>query len=98
MNTLKVITLTNMLLCVLVFILTILDFAALHDIKRDYISQYILKYLEISPPRDLPNWTSTEGEWYIVSVSLYLRFLYFLLNMGILGYYYRKVISNKTGT
>ena len=97
MKNLKTITIITLLLCVLVFILTILDFAALHDIKQDYISQYILKYLEISLTEDLPDWTSTEGEWHIVSLSLYLRFLFFILNIGLLVYYYKKVVSNKSG-
>jgi hypothetical protein len=98
MKKLKTITLITLLSCVLVFILTILDFAALHDIKQDYISRYILNYLKINISNDLPNWTSTEGEWHVVSLSLYLRFLFFILNISVLVYFYRYVISNKSRT
>ena len=90
------ITITTLLFCVLVLILTILDFAALHDIKQDYVSQYILDSLKISFSEHLPNWTSTEGEWRIVSLSLYLRFIFFILNIGLLVYFYRKLVSNKS--
>jgi hypothetical protein len=83
---------------VLVLILTILDFAALHDIKQDYVSEYILNYLDVSLSEELPEWTSTKGEWHLVTLSLYLRFLFFILNFGLLVYYYRKIISNKSGT
>jgi hypothetical protein len=48
MKNLRTITLITMLLCMLVFILTILDFTALHDIKQDYVSRYILNYLKIN--------------------------------------------------
>ena len=79
----------------LVFCLTVLDFAALHDIKKDYVSEYVLNYLKISLSEDLPHWTSTEGEWNIVSLSLYLRLVFFILNIGLLVYFYRKVVPNK---
>jgi hypothetical protein len=91
----KPFTIVTFLFCLLVFILTILDFAALHDIKKDYVSKHILDYLEISPSKDLPDWTATKGEWSIVSVSLYLRFLFFILNIALLVCFYRKIISNK---
>jgi hypothetical protein len=93
MKNLKTITLITLLFCVIVFILTILDFAVLHDIRQDYISHYILNYLKITISKDLPDWTSTEGEWQLVSLSLYLRFLFFFLNISVLVYFYRKVIS-----
>ena len=98
MKNLKTITLITLLSCVLVFILTILDFAALHDIKQDYVSRYILNYLKINLSNDLPDWTSTEGEWHVVSLSLYLRFLFLILNTTVLVYYFKKLASNKNST
>ena len=98
MKNLKTSTIITLLFCVLVFVLTILDFAALHDIKQDYVSDYILNYLKISLSEDLPNWTSAEGEWNIVSLSLYLRFIFFILNIGLLVYFYKRVIPNKSRT
>jgi hypothetical protein len=98
MKNLRTITLITMLLCMLVFILTILDFTALHDIKQDYVSRYILNYLKINLSNDLPDWTSTEGEWHVVSLSLYLRFLFLILNTTVLVYYCKKLASNKNST
>ena len=80
MKKLKILTLITILFCMFVFILTILDFAALHDIKQDYLSRHILNYLGINISNDLPDWTSTAGEWRVVTMSLYLRSLFFILN------------------
>jgi hypothetical protein len=77
----------------LVFTLTILDFAALHDIKNEYISKGILVYLDITLSGDLPYWTATEGEWQLVAFSLYSRFLFFILNIIVLFLLYKKVVS-----
>ena len=96
MKNFKTITVLTLLLCVFVFILTIFDFVALHDIKQDYVSQYILNTLDISLSNDLPDWTTTEGEWHLVSFSLYLRFLFFVLNIIVLLSIYRKMTSNKS--
>ena len=45
MKKLHTITVFVLIFCVLVFVLTLLDFAALHDIKQDYVSKEILDYL-----------------------------------------------------
>ena len=98
MKNFRTITLITILFGMLVFIFTILDFAALHDIKQDYVSRHILDYLRINLSNDLPNWTSTEGEWHVVSLSFYLRFLFFILNTTVLVYLYKKVASNMNRT
>jgi hypothetical protein len=95
MKNLKTITLITLIFCVVVLFLTILDFAALHDIKQDYVSKYILKYLNIVLSKELPDWTSTTGEWQIVTISLFLRFFYFILNILVLLSLIRKVPLNK---
>ena len=87
----ELIAIFALLFCGLVFIFTIFDFAALHDIKKDYVSQYVLSHIEISLSDELPSWTKTEGEWQIVSFSLYLRLFFLLSNIGLLIYYYRRV-------
>ena len=46
------------------FLLTILDFLALHDIAKDYLSPDALKFAEITAT--IPTWTATEGEWLMV--------------------------------
>ena len=94
MKNLKSVTILTILLCLFVFVLTILDIAALHDIKNEYISKGILKYLNITLSSDPPYWTATEGEWQLVTFSLYSRFLFFIVNIIVLSYLYRKVVSN----
>lgn len=94
MKNLKIFSLIILLFCVIVFILTIMDFAALHDIRQDYVSQYILDYLEVTPSEELPDWTSTSGEWDLVAISLYLRFIFLIVNIAFLVYFYRKMASN----
>ena len=98
MNNFKTITVITLSFCVAVFILTIFDFAALHDIKQEYVSKNILNYLDISLSEDLPQWTSTTGEWQLVTFSFYMRFLFFILNIAVLVHYSRKILSDKNST
>jgi hypothetical protein len=65
-------------LCVIGFLLTIFEFLALHDIHNEYVSTGILKSLNISISGDLPDWTSTKGEWGVVRVSYIFRFVFFV--------------------
>jgi len=67
-------------LCFLAFILTIGDFLALHDISHDYVSSQVLRSLDTSLLRELPAWTETKGEWAMVSVSVFFRAGFLLLN------------------
>ena len=71
--------------------LTLLDFAALHDIKKNYVSKSILDYLKIDTSQKLPEWTDTKGEWQVVSFSLFSRVSFYILNIIFLIYLYRKV-------
>jgi hypothetical protein len=86
----KTITVITLVFCVGVFMLTIFDFTALHDIKQDYVSQHILESLNIKLSAELPYWTSTTGEWQLVTLSFYLRFIFFIVNFAVLGRYIRK--------
>ncbi len=90
---LKNITISTLILCIFVFILTLLDFAALHDINKDYVSHSILEYLKVDLSKDLPDWTETKGEWQVVIISLFSRFLFFILNIVALIYLYKKIVS-----
>ena len=65
-----------------VFLLAILDFLALHDIAKDYLSREALKFAEITVA--VPAWTATEGEWLIVEISLLARVLFLLANIFLL--------------
>lgn len=67
-----------LVLCFIGFLLTIFEFLALHDIHSEYVSTGILKRLNISLSGDLPDWTSTKGEWGIVRVSYFFRFVLFV--------------------
>ncbi len=66
-------------LCVIGFLLTLCDFLALHDIKNEYVSPRILERLNITLSEDLPEWTSTKGEWVIVRINYFFRLFFFLL-------------------
>ncbi|MFH1195514.1 MAG: hypothetical protein V1720_07355 [bacterium] len=88
----KTITVITFLFSIIIFFFTLLDFASLHDIGNDYVSQKILTYLEITPSKTLPDWTKTEGEWSAVTVSLFLRFVFIVLNTSVLYYYFKKIL------
>ena len=86
------------MLCVLVFLLTVLDFAALHDIRRDYVSRFILDHLDMRLSGELPSWTGTPGEWRIVTASLSVRLIFLIPNMVVLAYVIRKSLKEKNVT
>lgn len=71
-------------LCVIGFLLTIFDFLALHDIHNEYISTRVLKRLNITLSGDLPEWTSTKGEWDVVRISYLFRFIFFVFCVAVL--------------
>ena len=80
MKNLHLLVVITIVLCTLVFILTLGDFLALHDIKQDYVSQEIFGQLEVSLSGDLPEWTGTPGEWSLVRVSFLARFAFLILS------------------
>ncbi len=67
-----------MVLCVVGFLFTIADFLALHDIKNEYVSPRVLESLDITLSDDLPEWTSTQGEWQVVRISYLFRAFFFI--------------------
>ena len=71
-------------LCVIGFLLTIADFLALHDIHNEYVSTRVLGYLDISLSGDLPEWTATKGEWSILRISYFFRFVFFVFSFIVL--------------
>ena len=72
------------ILSIVVFICTIDDFLSLHDIKKDYVSQSVLQYLEVETSKALPDWTNTRLEWSSITVSYLIRFLFIIIIMIIL--------------
>jgi hypothetical protein len=95
MTIFRTVILTAIIFGVLVIVLTILDFAALHDIRRDYVSPHVLEHLEIDIAGKLPHWTATEGEWRAISLSFLLRSIFLVLNIMVLAYIYRKADLNR---
>lgn len=73
-------TIVTLLLCIFVFVLTIGDYLALHDIWHDYVSQPILSSLDVSLSAGLPDWTETRGEWRLVTISFLARVVFLVLN------------------
>ena len=67
------------------FLMTIADFLALHDIFNDYVSVEILEHLNVSLSDDLPDWTKTKGEWDIVRVSYLSRFFFSIFIIVVLS-------------
>lgn len=78
MNNAQKIVIFLVALCVFGFLLAIFDFLALHDIQNEYVSTRILRRLNIKLSDELPEWTSTKGEWDIVRISHLFRFVFFI--------------------
>ncbi len=72
----------------LIIALTFGDFLALHDISKDYLSSEMLEHFNITA--SLPEWTATEGEWQIVTISFFLRVLFLLANILLLWFLLKK--------
>ena len=84
-----------LLLNLLVFLLTITDFLALHDIQNDYVSAKVLGGLQIGTSAPLPAWTATQGEWQLVSISFFARVVFLIANLGLLWVLERKAVNSE---
>ena len=84
MKNLKILVILTMVFSVIVILMTIMDFLALHDIRQDYLSKTIIDYLGITFSKEIPDWTSTSGEWRSVNISLFSRLIFFILNIFVL--------------
>ncbi len=73
-----------LLLNLLVLLLTLTDFLALHDIQNDYVSTKVFEDLKISISAPLPTWAAAQGEWQILSISFWMRALFLLANLILL--------------
>jgi hypothetical protein len=60
--------------------LTLGDFLALHDIQQDYVSPEVLTRMDLDLAGALPYWTTTSGEWTMVSISFIARLVLLLVN------------------
>lgn len=80
-------------------LLLLFDFAALHDIQKEYISKNILEFLGIELPREIPYWTENKGEWKYLSVSMLLRFITYSIMFASIVYLFRtQDLHHKTTT
>jgi hypothetical protein len=91
MNKTQLLVSVTLGLSIVVFILTIGDFLALHDISKDYVSKFILDYLQIELSQELPEWTDTRGEWRSVTISFVSRFAFLILNFVTLSICLRRL-------
>ncbi len=71
-------------LCIMAFLLTVLEFLALQDIFHEYVSTRVLEKLDITLSGDLPDWTSTRGEWGVVRFGYLFRFAFFIICFAVL--------------
>ena len=79
--------------CIIVILFTVLDFLCLHDIRRDYVSSYILEDQGVGQGTELPEWTETKGEWRILTLSYSLRVLFLIMIMILLLHYIKHQIN-----
>jgi hypothetical protein len=91
----KMLLMIVLALCVVVMVFTFVDFLCLHDIYKDYISRSALDHLEIDIERDLPEWTSTPGEWQMVTLGYGVRFVFLIFNIAALAFCLKKLISKE---
>jgi hypothetical protein len=92
MKTLKIISSITLIASIIVFLLTISDFLALHDIFNEYVCANVIKRFI----GELPDSASTSMEWKMVNVSYGARFFFLLFNMGVLIYFIKRLRSLKT--
>ena len=90
MNKKKTIFLLSTILLGCLFVLTVLDFTALHDIHNEYISKAILEKLEIRLSEEVPLWTDNNGEWSYLNLSLLLRMVGYTVLLILSVFLYKK--------
>lgn len=78
------------------FVTLVLDFAALHDIHKEYLSKNILETLEVQLSKEVPTWTENKGEWDYLNLSLLMKALSFSALFAIAISFYRKEKQNKS--
>ena len=91
MKKIRLLAAITMIVGFLLLAITFLDILALTDIHHDYVSHQVLDNLNISLPRELPEWTATKGEWQVVSISAFSRIGFLLLNTITLGLCVKKL-------
>lgn len=67
------------ILGLIVLILTLGDFFALHDISQDYVSKEVISSLGTNLNLPLPDWSETRLEWTLVQISFLSRLVFLVL-------------------
>jgi len=62
-------------LSLLMVLLLLGDFFALHDIGQDYVSPKVLEDIPTQISDEIPDWASTKMEWVFVRVSFLLKLI-----------------------
>ena len=62
-------------LSLIMILLLIGDYLALHDIRQDYVSSDVLDTVQTDISNEIPEWASTKLEWTFVKVSLVLKMI-----------------------
>lgn len=87
----KKITIASLFIMCLLAVCAFDDLLSLHDIRADYVSTSVFRYLGIPSPEALPPWTATRLEWASVTVSYILRSVLITANLILLFVLYLKV-------
>jgi len=66
---------------IIIVLLLLIDFLALHDIGKDYVSNYIIESFGGSFSKDLPEWTETRLEWITIGISHGLKTILTIFNI-----------------
>ncbi len=61
------------------FVSTVIDIMALHDIADDYVSQEVLSDHQISTSHALPDWSSCSLEWGAIHFSIIFQLVLTLM-------------------
>jgi hypothetical protein len=89
----KRITVSSLVIMSLLAVCTLDDLLSLHDIRADYVSASVFRYLGIPFPAALPPWTATSLEWASITVSYILRSVLIAANLILLSILHRKLRS-----
>ena len=67
------------LLSLIVILLFLGNFLALHDIKQDYVNNTVMESLQQDSSRDIADWASCKMEWGFIQISLILQSVFMII-------------------
>ncbi len=75
---------------IVLFVLLFLDFTALHDINKEYVSRSILESLSVKLSNEIPKWTENAREWKYLNFSILMKIVFYTILLALGVYIYRK--------